>query len=88
VLGDNWKALAILFFFGFTSLWLVNRYGRAPIARWHRRLGFEELYDPAALPLIALILSLFWLCVLPLFNWEARHIEFEADRFGLELSRC
>ena len=86
VIGDNWKALAILFAFALAGLWLVNRYARRAIARWHRRFGFEELYDPAALPLIALILSLFWLCILPLFNWEARHIEMEADRFGLELS--
>jgi Zn-dependent protease with chaperone function len=87
VIGDNWKALAILFGVGLAGLWLVNRYGRRAIARWHRRFGFEELHDPAALPLIVLIFSLFWLCVLPLFNWEARHIELEADRFGLELSQ-
>lgn len=86
VIGDNWKALAILFAFALVGLWLVNRYGRKAIARWHRRFGFEELHDPAALPLIALVLSLLWLCILPLFNWEARHIEMEADRFGLELS--
>ncbi len=86
VIGDNWKALAILSGFALLGLWLVNRYGRRAIARWHRRFGFEELYDPAALPLIVLILSLSWLCILPLFNWEARHIEMEADRFGLELS--
>jgi Zn-dependent protease with chaperone function len=86
VLGDNWKALAILFGFGLAGLWLVDRFGRKAIARWHHRFGFEDLHDPAALPLIVLILSLFWLCVLPLFNWEARHIEREADRFGLELS--
>ena len=85
VIGDNWKALAILSGFGLIGFWLVNRYGRKAIARWHRRFGFEELHDPAALPLIVLILSLAWLCVLPLFNWEARSIELEADRFGLEL---
>ena len=32
------------------------------------------------------ILTAFWLCTLPLFNLFARHIEHEADRFGLELT--
>lgn len=87
VIGDNWKALAILSGFALVGLWLVDRYGRRWIARWHDRFGFADLHDPAALPLIALILGLFWLAILPLFNWEARRIEFEADRFGLELSQ-
>jgi Zn-dependent protease with chaperone function len=86
VIGDNWKALAIIFGIGLVGFWLVDRIGRRAIARWHSRFGFDDLADPAALPLIVLVLSLFWLCVLPLFNWEARRIEMEADRFGLELS--
>jgi STE24 endopeptidase len=86
LLGDNWKALAIVAVFALAGLWLVDRGGRRILARWHRRLGFEELSDPAALPLMVLILSVFWLAVLPAFNWEARRIESEADRFGLELT--
>jgi Zn-dependent protease with chaperone function len=86
VIGDNWKALAIVFGLGLVGLWLTDRIGRRAIARRHGRFGFDDLADPAALPLIVLVLTLFWLCVLPLFNWEARRIEFEADRFGLELS--
>ena len=55
-------------------------------ARWSGRFGFDDLADPASLPLIILILSVLWLTVSPLFNLFARHIEFEADRFGLELT--
>lgn len=84
VLGDNWTALAIIAAVLFVGLFLVDRLGRHAIARW--RLGFDSLADPAALPLHIMILTAFWLCVLPAFNWEARRIEFEADRFALELS--
>ena len=85
-MGDNYKALAIVAAILLAGFWLVNRLGRAAIARWHNRFGFDDLADPASLPLVVLILFGFWLCVLPLFNWEARSIEHEADRFGLELT--
>jgi STE24 endopeptidase len=83
-MGDNYKALAIVAAILLVGFWLVNRLGRAAIARW--RFGFDDLADPASLPVVVLILFGFWLCVLPLFNWEARSIEHEADRFGLELT--
>jgi STE24 endopeptidase len=86
VLGDNWTALAIIAALLLVGFLLVHVLGRAAIARWHRRFGFEELSDPASLPLAAMIVLLVWLCALPAYNWEARHIELEADRFGLELS--
>ena len=84
VMGDNYKALAIIAAVLLAGFWLVNRIGRWAIRRW--RLGFDDLADPASLPLVVLILSAFWLCLLPLFNWEARSIEREADRFGIELT--
>ncbi|HEX4304300.1 MAG TPA: M48 family metalloprotease [Rhizomicrobium sp.] len=86
VMGDNYKALAIVAAILLVGFWLVDRLGRAAIARWHRRFSFADLADPASLPLIVVILFAFWLCVLPLFNWEARSVEHEADRFGLELT--
>ncbi len=84
VMGDNYKALAIVAVLLLVGFWLADRLGRAAIARW--RFGFDDLADPASLPLLVLILFGFWLCVLPAFNWEARSIEHEADRFGLELT--
>lgn len=84
--GDNYKALAIVAVLSFAGLWLVDLLGRVVIARYSGRLGFADLSDPASLPLAILILLLFWLLVLPFFNLFARHIELEADRFGLELT--
>ena len=83
-MGDNYKALAIVAGLLLAGFWLVNVLGRRAIARFN--FGFKELSDPASLPLVVLILSLLWLAVLPAFNWEARSIEHEADRFGLELT--
>jgi Zn-dependent protease with chaperone function len=86
VMGDNYKALAIIAVLLLAGFWLTNRIGRAVIARFGRRIGFQELSDPASLPLIMLIVTACWLCVLPAFNWYGRSIEHEADRFGLELT--
>lgn len=86
LLGDNWKALAIVALFLFAGFWLTNRLGRAAIRRWSARFGFSDLADPASLPLIVFVFAAIWLCALPGFNYFARHIESEADRFGLELS--
>jgi STE24 endopeptidase len=82
VIGDNWKALAIDAGLLAVGFYLLHAAG-GPVAR---RLGFDGLADPATLPLAYLIASLLWLAVLPAFNWEARRIEFEADRFALELT--
>ena len=53
-----------------------------PTLRW----GFSELSDPASLPLILFLMTLLWLGFVPFFNLIGRHIEHEADRFGLELT--
>ena len=86
VMGDNWKALAIITAFLLVGFWLTDRLGRAAIRRFSGRWGFRELSDPASLPLIVFTLTFLWLAFLPFFNLFARHIEFEADRFGLELT--
>jgi hypothetical protein len=61
--------------------WAVGRSAAFPGA-W----GFSELRDPASLPLIVFMFAFLWLAILPFFNLFARHIELEADRFGLELT--
>jgi STE24 endopeptidase len=86
VMGDNWKALAIVAAFLLAGFWLTDRLGRAAIRRFSRLWGFRELSDPASLPLIVFLLTFFWLAISPFFNLFARHIELEADRFGLELT--
>ena len=86
VMGDNRAALAYLAAFLLAGLWFTYRVGCAAIRRFSRRWGFSELSDPASLPLIVFLLTFFWLAFSPFFNLLARHIELEADRFGLELT--
>jgi STE24 endopeptidase len=83
---DNWKALAIIAGLLLGGFFLVDRIGRAWIARGSRWFGFDDLADPASLPLIIVILSVSWLAIAPALNLFTRHIEHEADRFGLELT--
>lgn len=87
VLGHVWKGILFsiilifitLFLAYKTSDFLVNRYG----AHW----GFSKLSDPAAFPLILLIISVFSLLISPLTLAYSRYAEHEADRFAIEITR-
>jgi Zn-dependent protease with chaperone function len=71
-------ALAALFF--------ADRIGRFIVNRRGQRLGIRGLADPAALPLWILILSLVSFVGQPVGLAVSRHMEHEADRFGLDLT--
>ena len=86
VMDDNWKGLAIIAVCLLAGFWLTDRLGRAAIRRFSGCWGFSELSDPASFPLIVFLLTFFWLAIVPFFNLFSRHIELEADRFGLELT--
>ena len=83
---DAWKGLAIIAACLLAGFWLTDRLGRAAIRAFSRRWGFSELSDPASLPLILFLMTFLWLAFVPFFNSIRRHIEHEADRFGLELT--
>jgi STE24 endopeptidase len=65
----------------------VHRSAGWVIARFRRRIGFDEMSDVASLPLLVLVVNLVSLAVTPLVNAYGRHVEHEADRFGLEITR-
>ena len=69
------------------SLYAAYRACGALIRRYHARFGFERLDDIASWPLLSLIAGLVLLVTQPLFNAFTRHLEHEADRFGLEVTR-
>jgi|SRR5579859_1435605 len=87
LMGDVWKLLGMFVAILLGGLFLVDRGGRAALARWHGRFGFAELADPASLPLLLFGLSLVMLVVTPLLMAVQRDIEHEADRFGLEITQ-
>src|SRR6202021_3599304 len=65
---------------------LQSRLAQQAIRRHSRKRGGPAHARPAPFPLIVFLLTFFWIAILPFFNLFARHIEFEADRFGLELT--
>jgi STE24 endopeptidase len=87
VLGHVWFLI-----FGFSAVilvgmlllwWLTPRI----LARHGARWGIESVADPAVVPLLALIFTLFALAATPVFNTIIRTQETQADAFGLEAAR-
>lgn len=56
------------------------------ISRFKKSWGFSAPSDFAALPLGILAVWIFALAVMPVYMAFSRHVEHEADRFGLELT--
>jgi STE24 endopeptidase len=75
---------SLLMLIGF---WFVNRTFGWTLARWGRRFGVEGLGDPAGLPLIVALFSVFSFVTIPLNNSIIRQAEAEADAFGLNAAR-
>ena len=87
LMGDIWKLLGMFLAILLGGLFLVDRAGRAALARWRGRFGFNSLADPASFPLLLFGLSFVVLAVTPLLMAVQRGIEHEADRFGLEITQ-
>jgi STE24 endopeptidase len=87
VLHHVWQAIAFSVVIIAASLYVAYRTAGAVIARFGRRWGFTSLADVASLPLLLLLMSAFGLVVTPLQLAFTRHLEHEADRFGLEITQ-
>lgn len=86
VKDDNltgWIVFTAVFLFCF---WALDQISRVAIKKFSGRLGFTSIGEAAALPLIILILNVIFLVALPPINLFRQHVEFEADRYGLELT--
>jgi STE24 endopeptidase len=86
VLHHIWKGVAfgiavalVIFFFGQK----IYEYG---LARWGARWRVHDRADPAALPWLLLAASLIGFVLSPITSGYSRHIEHQADKFGLELT--
>jgi STE24 endopeptidase len=75
---------ALVFLLGFAFL----RWGFAwTVARWGGRWGVRGIADPAGLPLLAAVFSVYFFVMTPLNNTFIRVNEAEADIFGLNAAR-
>jgi STE24 endopeptidase len=57
------------------------------VRRYQGRWGFDQIADVASLPLMILLINVFSLVLVPVGLAFSRHIEHEADRFGLEITQ-
>jgi len=89
VLGHVWKTLIIVSVLLLPVIWLIIYLAGWMLRRWgaRTRIGFTDVEDPASLPLFLLLFSLFNFLLTPPLLAYHRHVESQADRFGLELTR-
>lgn len=87
-LFDNtWFVVALIAGLTVASAFAVRTAGNAFATLGSKRLGFGTLTEPAALPLLVLLLQSQLLITVPAFNLVAQRREMDADRFALELTR-
>jgi len=86
VLGHVVKGILCLSLLTLVAFFGVQRVAAALIHRHGARFGFDRLSDIASLPLIVLLLNFFSLVLTPIGFAYSRHLEHEADRFGLEIT--
>ncbi len=87
VLGHMWKLVAMFAIVILLTLFGIHLTAGAVIARYRGRMGFESLGDIASLPLLLVLFNLGFLIASPFALAYNRHVEHEADRFGLEITR-
>jgi STE24 endopeptidase len=87
VLGHSARKVIILPLMFFVSLFLIYKTSTYLTKRFGKKWGISELSDPAAMPLLSLVLGMSIFILNPFFLWDSRNQEHEAQRFALELTR-
>ncbi|KAJ51789.1 Zn-dependent protease with chaperone function [Clostridium tetanomorphum] len=87
VMGHVWKSIVLGGLFTILILYLVNKTALWIIFNFGKNLGFDKLYDIAALPLIILLMNFFIFLGNPVINTYSRYVERQADTFQLELTK-
>jgi STE24 endopeptidase len=88
VLGHVVRSIALSTFGALLVLYLVHRSSGYALRRFGPWLGISALHDPAALPLLAVLIQGVALLTSPVALAYSRAQEHEADRFALELTRA
>jgi len=77
------KMIVVSVILAVSGLWIVDRVLHLAAVP----LGYEYFSDPAALPLVMLVLALFGLMLSPLQNGMSRFFERQCDRYALQRTR-
>jgi Zn-dependent protease with chaperone function len=86
VLNHIYKGLAFATALMLAGFWLGRRIVLALLVRWGEVWHIRGINDLAALPVLMLALSLLTLAGEPIGNAFSRHIEHQADIYGLEVT--
>jgi Zn-dependent protease with chaperone function len=86
VLGHTWQLIVLNTVLLIASFYAAYRAAGAVLDRYGHRFAFSRMDDFASLPLLLLLVSVFSLVVTPAILAFTRHMEHEADRFGLEIT--
>jgi STE24 endopeptidase len=86
VLGHVWKGFLFNAAVSFVLLYLGFRSIRWVLARWGANWGIRGLDDWASLPALLLVLLVFNFVSNPVSSAFSRHIEHQADVYGLEVT--
>lgn len=86
VLNHIYKGLAFFAAISFIGFWLGRRIVIAMLARWGEKWRIREITDLAALPAFLLALTLLALVSEPVNSAFSRHLEHQADIYGLEVT--
>ena len=87
VLGHTWQLIVLNTVLLIGSFYAAYRMAGAVLRRFGDRFGFTRMDDIASLPLLLLLVSVFSLVVTPAILAVTRHMEHEADRYGLEITQ-
>ena len=86
VLGHVVKGILVQSLLLLAVLYMVSLSATAMIRRLRHRFAFDRVEDIASVPLMLLLINLFFFVIAPAWMAFSRHQEHEADRFALELT--
>ena len=86
VLHHLWKGIAFTVALSFLGFFFAQKSYEWGVRRWGGRWGIAERGDPAALPWLLVVSSVLGFLVTPAAAGFSRHVEHQADVFGLELT--
>ncbi len=87
VLGHTWRSIFILALIMAVGLFITARIAPRLIERHGQKWGVRSISDPAAIPVLSMILILYFFAATPAFNSLIRINESDADQFGLDTAK-
>jgi STE24 endopeptidase len=86
VLNHIYQGLAFFSLMMFVGFWLGRKLVLAMLARWGEQWRIRGLDDLAALPALLLVLAVLAFAAEPIDSAFSRHLEHQADIYGLEVT--